>query len=258
MNRMDKVFKEIKERGEKILILYFPIQDSILNDDISWAKKYFDNGCTVLEIGLPNDNPILDGKTVADSMLRALKHSNLNKVFDSIKNIRKKYPDRILQIMVYYHVIEKMGFEEFSKKCYEADVDGVLSPNTPKDKIRLLDECLKKYNIYNLRFVPYNLSNDDLDDLEENSKGYIFQQAVNGTTGAQKTVSKQIEKNVRTIKNRGIETPVCAGFGISNAEQVKEAINMGADGVIVGSATISHIINGDGEEFIHSLGEAVK
>ena len=35
MNRMDKVFKEIKERGEKILILYFPIQDSILNDDIS-------------------------------------------------------------------------------------------------------------------------------------------------------------------------------------------------------------------------------
>ena len=48
---MDKVFSEVLRRGEKILVLYFPIGDTILGgDDCAWAGRYFENCCTVLEI----------------------------------------------------------------------------------------------------------------------------------------------------------------------------------------------------------------
>ncbi len=255
MNRMDKVFNSL---DSKILILYFPIQDTILGDDVEWAKKYFENGCTVLEIGLPNDNPVLDGETVRKSMERALSHSDLETSFDQIKKIREQFPDNILQIMTYYHVIENMGLEHFVDRCVYADVDAVLSPNTPKEMVKTLDEALLAKGIYNLRFVPYHLNDEVIADLVENSRGYIFQQAVDGGTGAQPEVSKQVEKNVAIIKQAGVKTPVCAGFGISNADHVKEAINMGVDGVIVGSATISNIIKGEGESFIHSLSKASK
>ena len=258
MNRMDNVFGRLSEENKNILILYFPIGDTIFDDDISWAGKYFDGGCTVLEIGLPNDNPVLDGKTVSDSMARALSHTNLEEIFVTIEKMRKKYPENILQIMTYYHIIDGYGIEEFARKCDACGVDGVLCPNTPADKVAELDQALGAYNVYNLRFVPYHLTDEVIRDLKENSHGYIFQQAVDGGTGAQPTVSPQIGKNVKLIKEAGVKTPVCAGFGISDAAQAAEAISMGADGVIVGSATITHILAGDGEEFIASLGNAMK
>ena len=256
MNRMDRVFEQLRQLDRKILTLYFPIGDPILKDDCAWAERYFENGCTVLEIGLPNDDPVLDGKTVADSMARALANTGLEEVFRRIKRIRARCPDQVLQIMVYAHVIENMGLEAFAAACHECDVDGVLSPNIPPDRVAAVDAALEQYNIYNLRFSPYYVTYSALKDLKANARGYIFQQAVDGATGPQSTVSSQIGKNVRLLKESGIKTPVLAGFGISNASQVKQALSMGADGVIVGSATISHIIQGDGEAFIRSLYEA--
>ena len=69
----------------------------------------------------------------------------------------------------------------------------------------------------------------------------------------QKTVSPQVGINARRLKELGINTPVLGGFGISNAQQAKEVCDMGTDGVIVGSAVITAIQNGKGEEFIRSL-----
>lgn len=121
-----------------------------------------------------------------------------------------------------------------------------------------IDAELAKYGIYNLRFSNYHITDAAVEDLKAHATGYIFQQAVDGATGAQPTVSPQIGVNVKRLKEAGIKMPVLAGFGISNAQQAREAIAMGADGVIVGSATISHIMAGDGEAFIESLGEAMK
>lgn len=259
MNRMDKVFSALLSRGEKILVLYFPIGDTILNgEDCEWAGKFFQAGCTVLEIGLPNSNPVLDGKTVADSMKRALSNTDINAVFHTIRKMREMYPENILQVMVYYHVIAEIGVERFARLCSDSGVDAVLSPNIPEDMMPVIDKALREYDIHNMRFSKYQLTAEALADLRENAAGYIFQQAVDGATGEQPAVSPQVGVNVSKIKAAGIQTPVLAGFGISNAQQAREAIAMGADGVIVGSATISHIIRGDGVAFIKSLGDAVK
>ena len=258
-NRMDHVFDEIKKAKGKILALYFPVGDTILNGaECEWAGTYFEGGCTVLEIGLPNENPVLDGKTVADSMERALSHANLDEIFRKIKDIREQYPQKVLQIMVYYQVIEKIGIERFADICHNCDVDGVLSPNTPGESMADLDRALNRYHIHNLRFSPFHLTKEALIDLKANASGYIFQQAVDGATGAQPTVSPTVGENIERLKGAGIETPVLAGFGISNAQQIKEALAMGADGVIVGSAVLSHIIKGDGAAFIKSLGEVTR
>lgn len=257
MNRMDKVFRKMKETGEKILILYFPIGDPIMDDCVEWADKYFKNGCTVLEIGLPYENPVLDGKTVQESMERAREKVTLEEVFQMIADIRKRCPQQILQIMTYHGNILKYGYEKFAEKCSDADVDGVLTPDATKEQLHKLDEALGKYGIYNLRFVPYHLTAEVMEEVRGHMKGgYIFQQAVDGGTGQQAQVSSKIKENVDKWKELKIPFPVCAGFGISDAKQVKEALAFGPDGVIVGSATISNIKKGEGEAFIASLREA--
>ena len=257
MNKMDRIFSEMMTRGDKILILYFPVGDPILGDSVEYAQKYFENGCTVLEIGLPFHDPCLDGKTVRDSMARALSAVDLEGAFALIRRIRERCPNQILQVMTYHGNCLQYGYDEFARKCSDAGVDGVLCPDAGLHELQALDIALEKYGIRNLRFAPYFLNDQTIADLKKMKGGYIFQQSVNGGTGEQPTVSPQIGVNVKTLKASGITIPICAGFGISNAAQVKEAIGYGADGVIVGSATINHILAGDGEAFIKSLRDAM-
>jgi tryptophan synthase alpha chain len=258
MNRMEKIFNQMLSKGEKILVSYFPLCDSALADQVEWAKKYFRNGTTVLEMGLPYENPCLDGTVVRDSMKRALKEHDVNDAFNTISKLREACPENILQVMTYFEIVDQMGVKKFAKRCYESGADAVLSPNAPGERMAELDGALKEYDLIDLRFAPFNLTEEAISDLEKNAKGYIFQQAVNGVTGTQKTTSKQVGVNVKILKDRGIKTPVVAGFGISNSQQAHEMIEMGSDGVIVGSAILSAILEGKGEEFIGQLRGSLK
>lgn len=253
MNRMEKILSEMKEQGQKIIVCYYPLCDTLLEDQVEWAGKYFENGTTVLEMGLPFEDPHLDGKTVQDSMSRALSKYTVEDAFEVIRTLRATYEDKILQVMTYYKIIDRMGIESFAKRCADCGADAVLCPDIPKEKFPEMDRVPSSYGLLNLRFSPYHLNAEAEEDLIKNAKGYIFQQAVDGATGMQKTVSPQVGINARRLKELGINTPVLGGFGISNAQQAKEVCDMGTDGVIVGSAVITAIQNGKGEEFIRSL-----
>ena len=258
MNRMRTVFGEMKQRGEKILVTYFPLCDPALGDQVETAGKYFKNGATVLEMGLPYENPCLDGKIVRESMERALKEHTIDDAFDTIKALRKAYAQNILQVMTYFEIIEKMGMETFARRCSESGADAVLTPNIPPEKMAALDAALGKYDIIHLRFSPYHLNDAAVADLKANADGYIFQQAVDGVTGPQKTTSPQVGINVKILKQAGITTPVVAGFGVSTFAHVRELKEMGADGVIVGSCVVNSVLDNTLETYIAGLSEALK
>ena len=255
---MIKTFREMKKEEKKILVTYYPLCDPLLDDPIAWAGKYFENGATVLEMGMPYENPCLDGKTVRDSMERALKEHTIDDAFDTIAKLRKAYPDNILQVMTYFEIIDKMGVQTFAKRCAESGADAVLTPNIPAERVPELDEALGAYDMIHLRFAPFHINDEVIRNLNEKAKGYIFLQAVDGVTGPQETTSPQIGVNVEALKKSGITTPVVAGFGISNPQHVREIKAMGADGVIVGSRILSEITNGNGEGFIRQLRRALE
>lgn len=256
MNNMRRVFSEMMDKGEKILVCYYPLCDPMLDDQVKWAGKYFEAGTTVLEMGLPYKDPCLDGKTVRDSMERALKEHDLNDAFEVIAKIHEKYPNNVLEVMTYYENVAAMGVEEFAKRCHEVGADSVLAPNATMEQLKEMDEVFKKYDLINLRFAYYNISDEQLEDLKT-VDGFIFVQAVNGATGPQKTVDKHVGENVKLLKENGIKIPCIGGFGISNPDQVYEMKSMGTDGCVIGSSVLTSIANGNGFEYIKSLREAL-
>lgn len=257
MNRMEKVFNENMAKGKGSLVLYFGLGDPAMGSDLEGARKYVANGATVLEMGLPYEDPAMDGATVRGSMERALEKVNLEDCFASVKEIRREFPDQVLQFMTYYGNIAKYGAKRFAEICHECDVDGVLTPDATREQHTELDAELGKYNIFNLRFSFYHITEEALADLKAHAKGYIFQQAVDGGTGARETVDPKVAVNVKVLKDAGIKTPVFVGFGLDKPEQLKKVRSMGADGVIVGSSTISHILKGNCEAYIRSLSEVL-
>lgn len=250
MNRMDTVFSQMAKDGKKILVSYFNIGDSYIADSVASAKRFFENGTTVLEIGLPYENPFLDGAAVSGSMERALQRTNLDRVLFEIVEIRRACPGQIIQLMTYFENIEKYGVKRFAEICSTCNIDAVLSPNANSEQMAQLDEELGKYEIYNLRFVPYHIDDATVTDLQDNAAGYVYLQAVDGKTGSNHVITDQIARNIHLLKKAGIQVPLIPGFGISSREHVRAYLEMGADGVVIGSAIINHIIAGNFDNYM--------
>ena len=255
MNRMTRILNGMKNRGEKALVLYFPVGDPTVEDDADWAEKYFANGATVLEIGLPYRIPYLDGKVVTETMERVCARHSLDDVFGIIAKMRRRCPEQILQVMTYYGNIAYEGIEVFAQKCGEAGVDAVLAPDIPADQRGIVDEVFERHGLLNLRFASFHFPDEELEELKQ-AKGYIFLQAVDGATGVQGSVSPQIARNIQRMKRAGISVPIIPGFGIGTPEQAAAVLEMGADGVVVGSAVVNSLLERRGEQFIKQLRQA--
>ena len=258
MNRMEQVFPAMLERGRKILVSYFPIGDPCVADPVDWAGRFLENGTTVLELGLPYEAPVLDGEVVRASMERALQHTDLEHIFLDISEIRHAFPNAILQVMTYAETVLRFGGEQFAEICRGIGVDAVLSANESPALRAELDRSLGALGIDHLRFIPYHMNDSHILDLKKHGSGYAYLQAVDGATGSSTAITSQIGGNIRLLRQSGVSLPLIPGFGISTPEHVKAYLAMGADGVIVGSAIIRHILDGTGERYIKSLSDALR
>lgn len=258
MNRMNRTLGQMLSRGEKILVSYFPIGDPCVADAVDWAGRFLKNGTTVLELGLPYEDPVLDGTVVKESMMRALECTDLKGVFEDIAAIRQAYPEALLQVMTYVENVLKYGYESFADLCARCGVDAVLTANADPQQMAELDEALAVHDICNLRFIPYHMTDSHVADLRQHIGGYVYLQAVDGATGSAAAITDQIEKNVCRLRNAGVTAPLIPGFGISTPEHIRSYLSMGADGVIVGSAIIKHLLDGTGEVYIRSLADALR
>lgn len=255
---MKHTFEAMMAKEEKVLVSYFPIGDPCVADAVDWAKRFLDNGTTVLELGLPYEAPVLDGAVVKESMERALQRTDLKGVFSDIAAIHTACPNAILQVMTYVENILKYGYEEFARICHEIGVDAVLAANASPAQMAALDKSLAPYDIDNIRFIPYHMSPENIADLQANASGYVYLQAADGATGSVAAITDQVEKNARALRRAGITVPLIPGFGISTPEHIKAYLSMGVDGVIVGSAIIKNILAGTGESYIKSLSNALR
>ncbi len=52
---------------------------------------------------------------------------------------------------------------------------------------------------------------------------------------------------IEALRVEGVGAPVVLGFGISNGEQARAAVGLGADGVVVGSAALRAALKGRAE-----------
>jgi len=76
--------------------------------------------------------------------------------------------------------------------------------------------------------------------IARHATGFLYAIAVNGVTGARQQLSADATALLGRIR-RVTDLPVAVGFGISNAEQAREAWAQGADAVVVGSAIVRKI-----------------
>lgn len=256
-NRMAKILGERKARGERSLITYYPLCDPIITDPVTTALAFFDAGADVLEMGLPCANPYLDGATVSASMARAIKAHKIEDAFDEVAAIRAAKPDALLQIMTYWSIIETMGVNTFVERARSCGADAINAPDAPEIGKGILCDALSEQKMLFIEFVPYHMSVSKLNEYRQHDEGYLFLQAVDGATGARNRIDPHVGETIQLLRKEGFTANLCPGFGISTPEHIRDYIELGADGVIVGSAVLRELEMGNVLSFIGELKSAL-
>lgn len=243
MSRFDTLFADLDTKNEGAFVPFVMLGDPSAEDAVDIISTLIDAGADALELGIPFSDPVADGPTIQKSHLRALDGgATVDKCLDQISEIRRRYPEVPIGMLVYANVPYVRGLEQFYADLHASGADAVLIPDVPVREGAPFIEAATAAGIDPVFIAPAQARPEVLEGVAANSRGYIYAVSRDGVTGAEReSQTKGLADVVSNISTYG-GAPVLLGFGISTPQHVADAVAAGAAGAITGSA-IAKIID---------------
>ncbi|MBU0468410.1 MAG: tryptophan synthase subunit alpha [Candidatus Omnitrophica bacterium] len=248
MNRLDKKFEELKQAKKKAFIAFITAGDPSLKVTEELVCSFERSNVDIVELGVPFSDPLADGPTIQAASQRALANGvTLKKILNTVKNIRIK-TEMPICLMTYYNPVFHYGEEKFVEDARKCGVDGLIIPDLPHQEAKILIASAKKNGVSTILFLTPTTTKKRMKEVVDVATGFIYYVSLTGVTGERKALPTDVAGHVKAAKKISTK-PICIGFGISNAAQVK-AMSKIADGVIVGSAIVKEINKNAGRKDI--------
>ena len=220
--------------------------------DYESSKEYVEalarGGADVIELGLPFSEPIAEGPTIQQAIVRSLEGGMTpERFFEFVEDLDVDVP---LVCMTYYNLIYQYGRKEtgepgpkaFVARAAEVGIDGFVVPDLPAEEADDLREACDSYDLDLVFIIAPTTKGDRLRSIMEQVSGYVYVQARLGVTGAREDVSTQTDESLARLSEWDV--PKAVGFGIKTGEHAERIVAAGADGVIVGSALVDIVAEG--------------
>ncbi len=223
---------------------YLAAGDPDYDASIEYVEALARGGADVIELGLPFSEPIAEGSTIQEAVVRSLEAGMTpDRFFEFVEELDVDVP---LVCMTYYNLIYQYGDEEgprpFVEKAATVGIGGFVVPDLPADEADPLREACDEFGLDLIFIIAPTTKGERLDRMREHVSGYVYVQARLGTTGARDDVSDHTEKSLARIADWDV--PKAVGFGIKTGEHAERIISAGADGIIVGSALVDIVAEG--------------
>lgn len=257
-SRYDAMFDRLEGQNEiawiPFIMLGYPSLEQSLND----IQTLIDSGADALELGIPFSDPVADGPVIQDAARIALESGiKVTDCLHGLKSIRDKNPDIPIGLLVYANLVYKPGINNFYQMASANGVDSILIADVPVNEASLFVPYAESHHIDPVFIAPPNATDESLDMLVNNCKGYTYVVSRPGVTGNHQTVEYPLQ-TLHQLQQKNAP-PAVLGFGISQPEHVTDAIGAGFKGVISGTAVIK-IIHEHGssasqhlKQFSHSM-----
>lgn len=243
MSRFATLFADLDAKNEGAFVPFVMLGDPSAEDAVDIINTLIDAGADALELGIPFSDPAADGPTIQKSHLRALDGgATVDKCLDQIREIRRRYPNVPIGMLVYANVPYVRGLEKFYSELHEAGADAVLIPDVPVREGAPFIEAATAAGIDPVFIAPAQARPEVLEGVAANSRGYIYAVSRDGVTGVERESQTQGLADVVSSIASYNGAPVLLGFGISTPQHVADAVAAGAAGAITGSA-IAKIID---------------
>jgi len=244
MTQITDQFAMLAGRQEKAFIPFLVIGDpdpDIFLDIVRGVEPNAD----IIELGIPFSDPIADGPVIQVANQRALSAGvAFSSSFALIEKIRE-LTEKPIVILTYANIL---GVDEQRRETLErfanTGVNGIIAADVPIEESSDLLQEMHAVGMDLIFLAAPTTREERLAKIIEAARGFLYIISVKGVTGARDTLLEETANTISRIANaRGTAgtIPLCVGFGISKPAHITEVLNLGADGVIVGSAIVQII-----------------
>ena len=196
-----------------------------------------------IEVGIPFSDPVMDGPIIQASSMRALESGITPDVcFELVDEARRRAQVPTV-VMTYFNPIHRKGVRDFTAWLSKAGVGGLIVPDLPYEEAGELAAHLSDVGIAHIQMVAPSTSEERAAMLASASRGFVYAVSRLGVTGEQESLASAAAKVVGRIRPH-TDVPVLLGIGIGTPAQAREASQI-ADGVIVGTAVVKRVLDGD-------------
>ena len=244
MSRIAKRFQQLAVDGRKGFIPFVTAGDPSLETSLEIVLKLADLGADVIELGVPFSDPMADGPTIQRSSQRALCNGvTLDDVLYLARKFRKS-KETPLVLFSYLNPLLSYGFEKLCADAAAAGVDGILITDAVDDEAAAFSQQLQASGLDLISLIAPTTTDERLELIANNSRGFLYAVSRAGVTGAQQDVSASASELVNRAR-KFTDLPIAVGFGISTGEQILKVWSF-ADAAVVGSAIVK-VIEDSGE-----------
>ncbi len=234
-------------------IPYLAAGDPSYEASLEYVEALDRGGADIIELGLPFSEPIAEGPTIQEAIVRALEGGMTpERFFEFVEDLEV---EASLVCMTYYNLIYQYGTGEegprpFVERAAAVGIEGFVVPDLPAEEADPLRAACDEFGLDLIFIVAPTTRGERLERMMDRVSGYVYVQARLGTTGARDDVSDQTGATLERLA--GYDVPKAVGFGIKTGDHAERIVAAGADGIIVGSALIDIVADG------HASGAAVE
>ena len=244
MSRIATRFARLRDAGRKALIPFITTGDPALEATVPVMHALVEAGADLIELGVPFSDPMADGPTIQRSSERALaRGAGMAYVLDCVRAFRQRDDDTPVVLMGYLNPVEIRGAAQFARDAVAAGVDGVLLVDLPPEEAAPFRAAFDAHGLALILLAAPTTADARLSLLCEAAQGYLYYVTYAGVTGADHLDAGTAAHHLRAVRAQS-RVPVVAGFGIKDAASAA-AMAAGADGVVVGSALVAVLAEGD-------------
>lgn len=230
---------------EPAFIPYLVAGDPDYEESLAYVEALDSGGADIIELGLPFSEPIAEGATIQQAIVRALESGMTpERYFEFVEELSVEAD---LVCMTYYNLLGRYGDSQgpraFVERAASAGVDGFVVPDLPAEEAGPLRGACAEFGLDLIFIVAPTTTTERLERIREQVSGYLYVQARLGTTGARNDVSDHTERTLARLADW--DMPKAVGFGIKTGDHAERIIRAGADGIIVGSALVDIVADDD-------------
>ena len=240
MNRIDRIFVELKRESRAALMPYLPLGFPTPATSHELICTVAGSGADVIELGIPFSDPLADGPVIQRATQVALQNGmTVGRCLQSVGAARASGVTIPLVLMGYYNPILRYGVERFAREAKDAGADGLIVPDLPPEEAADMKRACEANSLALVFLVAPTSTDKRLRKIADATQGLSYLVSLTGVTGVRDALPLEFEEFVARVR-AVTDKPLCVGFGISSGEGARRVAAV-ADGVIVGSALVARI-----------------
>ena len=239
MARLEQALRSRRDAGGACFVPY--VTGGFPGVDAALLRAVADAGADAIEVGVPHSDPVMDGGVIQQASSAALEAGATPA--GVMATVREAALDVPVALMTYVNPVLRRGVDAFLDDAAGAGVAGMIVPDLPVDEADDVVAACAARDIDAVLLAAPGTSPARLAEIGKRGSGFVYCVATYGVTGARSALGETAQHLVDAMRPL-TDLPLLVGVGIGTPAQAREASAF-ADGVVVGSALMSCMVDGD-------------